>query len=68
MAHSLSTGQQTESVCHTEQCVKTGKSILDFVDLNVDPCSDFYQYTCKKWHFEQKIKYIKLKAYRWKLA
>ncbi|KAI8889923.1 zincin [Backusella circina FSU 941] len=51
MAHSLSTttSSATESVCHTEQCVKTGKSILDFVDLNVDPCSDFYQYTCGSW-------------------
>lgn len=34
------------SVCSTPECVKTAQDILAAIDLNVDPCSDFYQYTC----------------------
>lgn len=37
------------SVCSTPECVKTAQDILADIDLNVDPCSDFYQYTCGNW-------------------
>lgn len=34
------------TTCSTPECAKTAQSILDDIDLNIDPCSDFYQYTC----------------------
>ncbi|KAI8889922.1 zincin [Backusella circina FSU 941] len=51
MSSSLSapTTQTTNNVCQTVECRETAKSILAYVDFNVDPCSDFYQYTCGSW-------------------
>ncbi|RCH85801.1 hypothetical protein CU098_002675, partial [Rhizopus stolonifer] len=43
------TTQTDFTVCSTPECAKTAQSILSFVDFNVDPCSDFYQYTCGSW-------------------
>ncbi|KAI9365273.1 hypothetical protein BD770DRAFT_357312 [Pilaira anomala] len=37
------------STCSTQECINTANSILNDIDLNVDPCSDFYQYTCGSW-------------------
>jgi hypothetical protein len=37
----------TTTTCSTPECLKAAQSILDDIDLNIDPCSDFYQYTCK---------------------
>ena len=40
---------QTRAVnatCSTPACLKAAESILADIDLNIDPCSDFYQYTC----------------------
>lgn len=34
------------STCNTQVCKDAAKSILSDLDINVDPCSDFYQYTC----------------------
>lgn len=41
------TKRASNVTCSTPECISTAKSILADVDLNVDPCSDFYQYTCK---------------------
>jgi hypothetical protein len=38
--------QETHNICQTAECIETAKSLLNFIDFNVDPCSDFYQYTC----------------------
>ncbi|KAI8078350.1 hypothetical protein BDF21DRAFT_363405 [Thamnidium elegans] len=35
--------------CSTQECISIAQSILNDIDLNVDPCSDFYQYTCGSW-------------------
>ncbi|KAI8334149.1 hypothetical protein EDC96DRAFT_488244 [Choanephora cucurbitarum] len=36
-------------ICSTQVCKDASKSILNDLDLNADPCSDFYQYTCGGW-------------------
>lgn len=36
------------SICSTPECLKAAQDILADIDLNADPCSDFYQYTCNE--------------------
>lgn len=35
------------STCSTPECLKVAQDVLHDIDFNIDPCSDFYQYTCK---------------------
>ncbi|KAG2205425.1 hypothetical protein INT47_007210 [Mucor saturninus] len=44
------------NVCLTPKCVEIAESILSSVNLNVDPCSDFFQYTCGNWLLSDEIK------------
>ncbi|KAI8327024.1 hypothetical protein EDC96DRAFT_581015 [Choanephora cucurbitarum] len=39
----------SSNVCNTTACIAASEYILAHVDLTVDPCSDFYQYTCGSW-------------------
>ncbi|XP_021353180.1 endothelin-converting enzyme homolog isoform X2 [Mizuhopecten yessoensis] len=36
-------------LCDSQTCVKTSAYILQKMDTSVDPCSDFYSYTCGNW-------------------
>ncbi|CEP16542.1 hypothetical protein [Parasitella parasitica] len=47
--NSLSNSTSNSTTCSTPECVATAKSILNDVDFNIDPCSDFYEYTCGGW-------------------
>lgn len=33
-------------ICFTSACIETASSILQSIDMNIDPCSDFYKYAC----------------------
>ena len=33
--------------CQTQACIDVAKAVKDYIDFNVDPCTDFYQYACK---------------------
>lgn len=35
-----------DSVCITDNCMQTSINILQNSDFTVDPCDDFYKYTC----------------------
>ncbi|KAI8330426.1 hypothetical protein BC941DRAFT_485542 [Chlamydoabsidia padenii] len=46
---SLSVPSSSSEVCATPSCIQSAVNILADIDFNVDPCSDFYQYTCGGW-------------------
>ena len=35
--------------CLTPECVKSAGSLLNSMDLKVDPCDDFYNFVCGSW-------------------
>ncbi|XP_046673742.1 endothelin-converting enzyme homolog isoform X3 [Homalodisca vitripennis] len=35
--------------CLTETCVRTAAGLLSSIDNSVDPCEDFYEYSCGSW-------------------
>lgn len=37
----------TQDICFSSTCIETAANLLKSMDMNIDPCSDFYQYTCK---------------------
>lgn len=39
--------QASGGVCNTPTCLALSKTLLANVNLNIDPCSDFFQFTCK---------------------
>lgn len=55
VANTLLVPRATNVTCSTPECIKAAQSILSDVNLNVDPCSDFYQYTCGGWLEKTKI-------------
>lgn len=42
------TGDDTE-LCVTASCVEAAAFILQNIDPDIDPCTDFYNFTCGKW-------------------
>lgn len=35
--------------CRTADCLRTASSILERSDISIDPCDDFWAYSCKNW-------------------
>lgn len=38
-----------EQPCLNSSCVHLASRILDSLDFSVDPCEDFYSYSCNGW-------------------
>ncbi|XP_055340462.1 neprilysin-4-like isoform X2 [Paramacrobiotus metropolitanus] len=42
-------GPIKNNVCQTEACSRAAKDLLASIDKTVDPCNDFFAYSCNNW-------------------
>nr|XP_029723125.1 neprilysin-11-like isoform X2 [Aedes albopictus] len=42
-------GSRLPDTCHSKECLRSAAAFKQNMDLNVDPCEDFYSYVCGKW-------------------
>ncbi|XP_077998021.1 neprilysin-1-like [Glandiceps talaboti] len=49
------TSNKSNNVCTSSSCVRTASELLKKMDQSVDPCQDFYQYTCGSWNKQNYI-------------
>ncbi|XP_059154142.1 neprilysin-like [Physella acuta] len=38
-----------QGICVTRECVQTAARVASFIDFDVDPCDNFYQFACGDW-------------------
>lgn len=43
---SLANADKLKSTCQSPECIATAADVLDTLDQNVDPCSNFYNFAC----------------------
>lgn len=43
---------QNGQICTSEECLRSAANLRLSMDLKVDPCDDFYKFTCGRWDAE----------------
>ena len=43
------TTSSTSQVCQSQECTKLSAAIISALDETVDPCQDFYNFSCGNW-------------------
>lgn len=38
-----------KDVCQTKECIRAASNLLETMNLKVDACEDFYEYSCGNW-------------------
>ncbi|EFO88930.1 hypothetical protein CRE_06356 [Caenorhabditis remanei] len=46
----LLSGKDKRNVCETPECISLSQQLLNWRDESVDPCNDFFQYSCGKYN------------------
>ncbi|KAF2902883.1 hypothetical protein ILUMI_03304 [Ignelater luminosus] len=41
-----------DPICTSEECIRSAAHLRLSMDFNVDPCDDFYKFTCGRWDVE----------------
>ncbi|CAL8334733.1 unnamed protein product, partial [Boreogadus saida] len=41
--------QKADKICTTADCTQSASRLIENMDASVDPCEDFYQYSCGGW-------------------
>ncbi|XP_023343223.1 neprilysin-2 isoform X2 [Eurytemora carolleeae] len=42
--------QKTPGICLTPGCVKAASTVIEMIDKEVDPCTDFFEFACGNFH------------------
>jgi len=42
----IDSSDEDDNVCNTPECIEVSNKIINDMDTSVDPCDDFYQFTC----------------------
>jgi len=47
ISYRISSSSSDNDICMSEECVRLSSQISRYMDMSVDPCEDFYSFTCK---------------------
>ena len=48
---------EKNEICNTPDCVMAAHSLIQNMDISVDPCDDFYQYACG--NFVERVSFVR---------
>eukprot|EP01084_Bolivina_argentea_P285047 488729_1 len=44
-----STSDSSDNICFTEQCIEVSQELLSYMDESINPCNDFFHFSCGGW-------------------
>lgn len=49
---SVPVGTSTNKICDSKECLRTAADFLQTMDRSINPCDDFYKFSCGNWEEE----------------